>query len=83
MNGKKYEFTPEVLQLGAKLFTSFKSIQNSLRNIYNKICDETTPITVNVIKSELIGVLEYFDRSWVDYESVEYLFSNTLPSSWK
>ena len=70
MNGKKYEFTPEILQAGNKLFNDFKYIQNSLRNIYNRVCDETSVISIGMIKGELSSALEHFDNSWVNYESV-------------
>ena len=76
MNGKKYEFTPEILEAGNKLCNDFKCIQNSLRNIYNKACDETSVISIGIIKGELIKALEHFDKSWVNYESVHQLYSN-------
>ena len=70
MNGKKYEFSNEVLLFGVKLFNNFKTIQTSLRNVYNKICDETTVVPITIIKDEILRVLENFDKSWVEYESV-------------
>ena len=70
MNGKKYEFTPEVLQSGNKLFNTFKSTQTSLRNIYNKTCDEATVTSIVFIKEDISRTLSQFDKYWVEYESV-------------
>lgn len=68
VNGEKYLFSNEVLEAGNKLYVSFSKIQNSFRDIYNKICDETSTGVVAEIIESLKKVLQDFDADWVDFE---------------
>ncbi|CAG9335665.1 unnamed protein product [Blepharisma stoltei] len=68
VNGEKYLFSNEVLEAGNKLYSSFSKIQNSFRDIYNRICDETSPGVVGEIIDSLKKVLQDFDADWVEFE---------------
>ena len=46
VNGEKYVFSHEVLDAGRKLFQQFRIIQNIIRNLYERIIEDTANITV-------------------------------------
>jgi hypothetical protein len=46
VNGEKYVFSQEVLDAGRKLFHQFKMIQGIIRNIYERIIEDTVNVTV-------------------------------------
>jgi len=68
VNGERYVFSGEVLEAGNRLFHSFCRFQQVLRDIYNKVCEETCPGTVPQIISELSVALQEFDTDWVEFE---------------
>ncbi|CAG9321179.1 unnamed protein product [Blepharisma stoltei] len=68
VNGEKYLFSSEVLDAGSKLFHSFCKIQHIFREIYNRICEETSTGVVGEIISDLTEALQDFDTNWVDFE---------------
>jgi hypothetical protein len=68
VNGEKYVFSQEVLDAGRKLFQQFRMIQNIIRNVYERIIEDTVNITVLEIIEEMSKHLEDFDQTWVGYE---------------
>mmetsp|Transcript_4905 Transcript_4905/g.9181 ORF Transcript_4905/g.9181 Transcript_4905/m.9181 type:complete len:575 (-) Transcript_4905:1982-3706(-) len=73
VNGEKYVFSNEVLEAGSRLFSSFYRIQHVLREIYNRVCEETVPGIVSQVISDLSASLQEFDAHWVDYEQLYIL----------
>jgi hypothetical protein len=61
VNGEKYVFSQEVLDAGRKLFQSFRLIQTIIRNVYERIIEDTVNITVQEIIDEMSKHLEEFD----------------------
>lgn len=70
VNGEKYLFTKEVLAAGTTLLSSFTRLQNVLRNVYTRVCQESLGFESNTIKTEISGVLEDYDLSWTAFEKV-------------
>lgn len=68
MNGEKYVFSHEVLDAGRKLFQQFRIIQNIIRNLYERIIEDTVNITVQSIIEDMAKHLDEFDQTWVNYE---------------
>lgn len=73
MNGEKYVFSQEVLDAGRKLFQQFRMIQTIIRNIYERIIEDTVNITVQEIVEDMAKHLEEFDQTWVAYEQIYVL----------
>mgnify|MGYP001028113028 CR=1 FL=1 len=61
VNGEKYVFSTEVLDAGTKLFKEFKMVQNTIRDLYECIIDESVNMTVQYIMEEMAKHLEQFD----------------------
>ena len=59
-----------VLEEGARLLSSFNKMQNSLRNCYNKLIQETYNCNLEPIKLEIIMSLEELDQDWTKFEQV-------------
>jgi hypothetical protein len=70
VNGEKYVFSTEVLQAGSNLFGKFVKIQYILKEIYNRVCEETFSGTVDTIKQEISETLQDFDNLWVEFEQL-------------
>ena len=70
VNGEKYVFSGEVLQAGSNLFGKFVKIQYVLKEIYNRVCEETFAGTVDQIKEEISETLQEFDNLWVEFEQL-------------
>lgn len=70
VNGEKYVFSEEVLQAGSNLFQRFIKIQYILKEIYNRVCEETFAGTVEQIKEEILDNLLDFDNLWVEFEQL-------------
>jgi hypothetical protein len=70
VNGEKYVFSGEVLQAGSNLFQKFVKIQFVLKEIYNRVCEETFAGTVDEIKEEISQSLQEFDNLWVEFEQL-------------
>lgn len=68
VNGEKYVFSHEVLDAGRKLFHQFRIIQNVIRNLYERIIEDTVNITVQSIIEDMAKHLDDFDQTWVNYE---------------
>ena len=68
VNGEKYVFSHEVLDAGRKLFQQFRIIQNVIRNLYERIIEDTVNITVQSIVEDMARHLDEFDQTWVNYE---------------
>jgi hypothetical protein len=68
VNGEKYVFSNEVLEAGSKLFKQFKTMQNTIRDLYECIIDESENITIPYIMEDMAKHLEEFDQTWVSYE---------------
>ena len=77
VNGEKYVFSQEVLKAGSKLFQQFCLIQHVIRNLYERISEDSANITVQEVMDELSKHLEEFDDSWVRYEKI-YVFELML-----
>ena len=73
VNGEKYVFSTEVLDAGTKLFKQFKIVQNTIRDLYECIVDESVNITIIYIMEEMAKHLEEFDQTWVNYEQIYVL----------
>lgn len=73
VNGEKYVFSHEVLDAGRKLFEFFRMIQNIIRNLYERIIEDTVNITVQAIMDDMAKHLEEFDQTWVAYEQIYVL----------
>lgn len=61
-------FSHEVLDAGRKLFQQFRIIQNIIRNLYERIIEDTVNITVQSIIEDMAKHLDEFDQTWVNYE---------------
>ena len=61
-------FSHEVLDAGRKLFQQFKMIQTIIRNLYERIIEDTVNITVLAIVEDINKHLDEFDQTWVAYE---------------
>lgn len=70
VNGEKYVFSTEVLQAGSNLFQKFIKIQYILKEIYNRVCEETFGGTVEEIREEIAQFLLEFDNMWVEFEQL-------------
>ncbi|CAG9323865.1 unnamed protein product [Blepharisma stoltei] len=70
VNGEKYLFSQEVLEAGRNLYSSFSKLQIDLREIYNRICEETTSGIVGEVILCLTNALQEFDNNWVDFENL-------------
>lgn len=70
VNGEKYVFSGEVLEAGSSLFQRFIKIQYILKEIYNRVCEETFAVTVEQIKQEITDTLLDFDNLWVEFEQL-------------
>jgi hydrogenase maturation factor len=68
VNGEKYVFSQEVLEAGRKLFQQFRMIQSIIRNMYERIIEDTVNVTVQEIVEDMAKHLEEFDGTWVAYE---------------
>ena len=73
VNGEKYVFSHEVLDAGRKLFHQFRIIQNVIRNLYERIIEDTVNITVQSIIEDMAKHLDDFDQTWVNYEQIYVL----------
>lgn len=73
VNGEKYVFSTEVLDAGTKLFKEFKMVQNTIRDLYECIIDESVNMTVQYIMEEMAKHLQQFDQTWVNYEQIYVL----------
>jgi len=73
VNGEKYVFSKEVLETGARLFSSFMKLQHVLKEIYNRICEETGEAPVTPILQEMAYSLNIFDAHWADFEQLYVL----------
>jgi hypothetical protein len=70
VNGEKYVFSSEVLEAGSSLFSKFTKTQYLLKEIYNRVCEESFGGTVEEIKTEISEILIEFDSVWVDFEQL-------------
>lgn len=61
VNGEKYVFSHEVLDAGRKLFQQFRIIQSIIRNLYERIIEDTVNITVQNIIEDMGKHLDDFD----------------------
>ena len=52
---------------------SFCKLKQIIRNIYNRICEETAQANVTEIITELTDTIEEFDKNWVNFEQVRCL----------
>lgn len=68
VNGEKYVFSQEVLDAGRKLFQEFRMIQGIIRNIYERIIEDTSNVTIQEIMDDMAKHLDEFDQTWVAYE---------------
>jgi len=66
-------FSHEVLDAGRKLFQQFRIIQNIIRNLYERIIEDTVNITVQHIIEDMAKHLDDFDQTWVNYEQIYVL----------
>jgi deoxyhypusine synthase len=62
-----------VLDAGRKLFQQFRMIQSIIRNIYERIIEDTANVTVQEIIDDMGKHLEEFDQTWVAYEQIYVL----------
>ena len=70
VNGEKYVFSNEVLEAGKNLFTKFSRTQYILKEIYNRVCEDSFNGSVDEIKEEIQDSLLDFDTVWVDFEQL-------------
>eukprot|EP01022_Parablepharisma_sp_SALTPOND_P015721 TRINITY_DN224_c0_g4_i2.p1 TRINITY_DN224_c0_g4~~TRINITY_DN224_c0_g4_i2.p1 ORF type:complete len:440 (-),score=41.77 TRINITY_DN224_c0_g4_i2:259-1578(-) len=70
VNSEKYVFSDEILKAADELFAAFCRIKHVLRNIYNRICEESPHADVKRIIAELRANLEAFDQRWTKFEQV-------------
>jgi hypothetical protein len=68
VNSEKYVFSREVLEAGAHLFSNFMRLQHILRDLYNRVCEETSDGSVCQITQEIATTLRQFDTKWVEFE---------------
>jgi hypothetical protein len=73
VNGEKYVFSNEVTEAGGRLFAAFYRIQHMLREIYNRVLEETMSGSLPQVISDLSASLQEFDAHWVDYEQLYIL----------
>jgi len=69
VNGEKYEFSQEVIELGTKLFQCFLELQRVMRKSFLSSNYEHTQ-HFNSIRDEMVEVFEAFDVSWASYEEL-------------
>lgn len=82
VNGRRFEFSPLVLEAGHKLFQSFIEIQHLTRKNYIRATYENSPNCVNYITLEMTKALEIFDTNWANYEKVNLFLTTTkIPSA--
>lgn len=55
------------------MFQQFRLIQSIIRNIYEKIIEDTVNVTVQDIIDDMAKHLEEFDQTWVAYEQIYVL----------
>lgn len=72
VNSEKYIFSPNVLNSAKELFAFFGKIKHVLRNIVNRICDESPHTDIEQIIAELRANLYNFDKLWARFERVLY-----------
>ena len=70
VNGEKYVFSAEVLQAGSDLFQNFIRLQYLLKDVYNRVCDETFSGAVDLTKGDIVQCLQEFDALWVEFEQL-------------
>ena len=70
VNGEKYVFSGEVLQAGSNLFQKFIKIQYILKEIYNRVCEDSFAGTVEETREEISQFLLEFDNLWVEFEQL-------------
>ena len=70
VNGRRFEFSPLVLEAGHKLFQSFIEIQHLTRKNYIRATYENSPNCVSHIHNEMTKALEIFDMNWANYEKL-------------
>ena len=78
VNSEKYIFSPNVLQTGERLFSSFIRLKEHLRDTYSMFCEEN--IYSNNIQKALHGLqksLHDFDIYWAKFEKI-YVFELML-----
>lgn len=73
VNAEKYVFSKEVLEAGARLFSSFLKLQHVLKDLYNRVCEETGDGVLAPILQELTFTLNIFDAHWVEFEQLYVL----------
>ncbi len=73
VNSEKYVFSTEVLTAGSKLFEQFVMIQHVIRNLYERIMEDTVNISIDEIQEDVCKNLEEFDQTWVAYEQIYVL----------
>jgi len=73
VNSEKYVFSREVLEAGSRLFNCFMRLQHVLRDLYNRVCEETSEGTVSHITQEIATSLHQFDGKWVEFEQLYVL----------
>jgi len=73
VNGEKYVFSHEVLDAGKKLFKQFKIIQDTIRDLYERIIEDSVNLTIVYIMDEMAKHLKEFDQNWVSYEQIYVL----------
>jgi len=62
-----------VLDAGKKLFKQFKIIQNTIRDLYERIIEDSVSLTIVYIMDEMAKHLKDFDQNWVSYEQIYVL----------
>jgi len=62
-----------VLDAGRKLFKQFKIIQNTIRDLYERIIEDSVNLTIVYIMDEMAKHLQEFDQNWVSYEQIYVL----------
>ena len=70
VNGEKYVFSTGVLQAGNNLYQNFIKIQADLREIYNRVSEETFIGGVYTIMKEICASLLEFDKVWIEFEQL-------------
>lgn len=68
VNGEKFTFSTEVIEVGNQLFAAFCSLIMLLTNIVDKIREELIFDNIKELKNELKSSLLDFDKKWVSYE---------------
>ncbi|EGR32631.1 hypothetical protein IMG5_076610 [Ichthyophthirius multifiliis] len=68
VNGEKFVFTEQVIELGRQLMQSFLKMQNTIKFTYLKICQNVQEQTCEELKIYLKQSLEIFDNNWAQFE---------------